>query len=111
MTEFCLAKQIGKIAKISKIRLIPFVSCRDRKLTTASLVFISPLMFPRKKEKSFMNALICILLLTLGNTWGFPLKMPGLTNQEFDFVLEKVQGRLAGWNAHLLSFARRVVLT
>uniref|UniRef100_A0A7N2LG65 Uncharacterized protein n=1 Tax=Quercus lobata TaxID=97700 RepID=A0A7N2LG65_QUELO len=37
--------------------------------------------------------------------------MPGLTNQEFDFVLEKVQGRLAGWNAHLLSFAGTVVLT
>ena len=37
--------------------------------------------------------------------------MPGLTNQEFDFVWEKVQGRLAGWNAHLLSFAGTVVLT
>ena len=47
----------------------------------------------------------------LGKYLGFPLKHPSYSNRDFNFVLERVQGKLGGWKAHSLSFAGRVVLT
>ena len=41
---------------------------------------------------------------------GIPIEA-ATKNQEFDFVIERVRGRLSGWKAHLLSFARRVFIT
>ena len=40
----------------------------------------------------------------------FPLKNPGSTTQDFSFVVERVQRRLAGWKANRLSFASQIVL-
>lgn len=40
----------------------------------------------------------------------FPIKHSG-TPQDFGYILERVQGRLAGWKANLLFFARMLVLT
>ena len=48
--------------------------------------------------------------LSLGKYLGFPIKHSG-TPQDFVFILERVQGRLAGWKANLLSFAGRLVVT
>ena len=47
----------------------------------------------------------------LGKYLGFPLKHPGSLSHDFDFVLERVQTKLQGWKASLLSMAGRVVLT
>ncbi|XP_075663428.1 uncharacterized protein LOC142633026 [Castanea sativa] len=47
---------------------------------------------------------------SLGKYLGFPIKHSG-TLQDFGYILERVQGRLAGWKANLLSFAGRLVLT
>ena len=41
----------------------------------------------------------------LGKYLGFPLKHVGFTSQEYNFIIEKVQSKLAGWKANLLSFA------
>lgn len=41
----------------------------------------------------------------LGTYLGFPLKNLGSTTQDFNFVVERVQRRLASWKANLLSFA------
>ena len=46
----------------------------------------------------------------LGKYLGFLIKHPG-TPHDFGFILGRVQGRLAGWKANLLSFAGRLVLT
>ena len=46
----------------------------------------------------------------LGKYLGFPIKHSG-TPQNFGFILERVQGRLVGWKANLLSFVGRLVLT
>lgn len=40
----------------------------------------------------------------------FPIKHSG-TPQDFGYILERVQGRLAGWKANLLFFAGMLVLT
>lgn len=47
----------------------------------------------------------------LGNYLGFPLKLPGASSQDFDFVIDRVQVKLQGWKASLLSMAGRVLLT
>ena len=47
---------------------------------------------------------------SLGKYLGFPIKHLALP-QDFGYIVERVQGRLAGWKANLLSFARRFVLT
>lgn len=47
----------------------------------------------------------------LGKYMEFLLKLPGSTSQDFNFVIERVQSKLAGWKGHLLSFAGRLVQT
>lgn len=46
----------------------------------------------------------------LGKYLGFPLKQPGSSSHDFNYVVERVQAKLAGWKGNLLSFAGRVVL-
>ena len=47
---------------------------------------------------------------SLGKYLGFPIKHSAIS-QEFGFIIERVQTRLAEWKANLLSFAGRLVLT
>ena len=46
----------------------------------------------------------------LGKYLGIPIKHPGTTSLDFNFVLNKVSQKLAGWKANLLSMAGRMVL-
>ena len=46
----------------------------------------------------------------LGKYLGFPIKHKGQP-QDFGFIIDRIQSKLAGWKANLLSFAGRVVLT
>lgn len=46
----------------------------------------------------------------LGKYLGFPIKHTSIP-QDFGFVIDRVQSKLTGWKAHLLSFAGRLVLT
>lgn len=46
----------------------------------------------------------------LGKYLGFPLNHPGSRRHDFDFVLDRVKKKLAGWKANLLSMAGRLVL-
>lgn len=47
----------------------------------------------------------------LGKYLSFPLKQLGASTQDFDFIIERIKAKLAGWKGQLLSFAGRVVLT
>lgn len=46
----------------------------------------------------------------LGKYLGFPLIHGQLTSHHFQYLVDKVQTRLAGWKSHLLSQAARLVL-
>ena len=46
----------------------------------------------------------------LGKYLGFPLKHPGSSSQEYNFILDKVKQKLSGWKANMLSLARQTVL-
>ena len=74
-----------------------------------SMVFFSP-----NVDQSDREALSDILGFqstpNLGKYLGFPIKHRGASNQDFNFVLDKVKKKLAGWKANLLSLARRSVL-
>ncbi|KAL0001243.1 hypothetical protein SO802_015024 [Lithocarpus litseifolius] len=48
--------------------------------------------------------------LALGKYLGFFIKHKG-TPQDFGFIINRVQSKLAGWKENLLSFAGRIVLT
>lgn len=47
---------------------------------------------------------------SLGKYLGFPIKHKG-HQQDFDFILDQMQSKLAGWKDNLLSIASRIVLT
>ena len=74
-----------------------------------SRVFFSP-----NVDQSDREALSDILGFqstpNLGKYLGFPIKHHGASNQDFNFVLDKVKKKLAGWKANLLSLAGRSVL-
>ena len=69
-----------------------------------SKVFFSPNL-----EKDHRDALCDILGFqstpNLGRYLGFPMKHRRASNQDFNFVLEKVKKKLVGWKANLLSMA------
>ena len=43
----------------------------------------------------------------LGKYLGIPIKHPSPSSQDFNFVLDRVKQKLAGWKANLLSLAGR----
>lgn len=71
------------------------VLSRQRVSSSKSRVYFSPNVNSSDRE----NLCTCLGLHStpnLGKYLGFPLKHPGTSNRDFDFVLERVQGRLAG---------------
>ena len=46
----------------------------------------------------------------LGKYLGIPIKHPNSSSQDFNFILDRIKGKLARWKANLLSLAGRAVL-
>ena len=74
-----------------------------------SRVFFSPNLDHNCRQE-LCNILEFHSTPSLGKYLGFPLKHT-LSPQDFGAVIERVQGKLAGWKAHLLSFVGWLVLT
>ena len=74
-----------------------------------SRVFFSPNLDHGCREE-LCNILEFHSTSSLGKYLGFPLKHTS-SPQDFGAVIERVQGKLAGWKAHLLSFVGWLVLT
>ena len=74
-----------------------------------SRVFFSPNVSLLERER-FCDFLGFRSTPYLGKYLGFPIKHTSIPH-DFSFVLERVQNRIAGWKAHLLSFVGRLVLT
>ena len=45
-----------------------------------------------------------------GKYLGFPIKYENSSSHDFDYILDKVQAKLQGWKANLLSMAGRLTL-
>ena len=74
-----------------------------------SRVYFSPNINPSDKE-ALSNILGFQQIDCLGKYLGFPIKHKGGNNQDFNFVLDRVKSKLAGWKANLLSMVGRVVM-
>ena len=74
-----------------------------------SHVYFSPNVLANLKEKVCENLGIQVTS-NLGKYLGFPLKHRGVTRGQFNFVVEKVLTKLAGWNTKFLSFTGRTIL-
>ena len=89
---------------------MPFVAYRGKKLVRISLEFISLLMWHWMRELTCVLFWAFGLLPTLGKYLDFPIKH-NATPQDFGFIIDRVQSRLANWKANLISFAGQLVLT
>ena len=74
-----------------------------------SRVFFSPNVDPDKRE-ALTNMLGFNSTTNLGKYLGFPIKHPGRQRHNFDFILDRVKKKLAGWKTNLLSMAGKMVL-
>ena len=74
-----------------------------------SRVFFSPNVGPDQRELLY-GILGFNSTPNLGKYLGFPLKHIGDRKHDFEFVLDRVKKKLAGWKANLLSMAGQVVL-
>ena len=94
-----------------KETLDTFYELSGQKVSLAkSKVYFSPNI--RQEERDEMCEVLGMRSTpNLGKYLGFPLKHPGSSSHDFDFVLERVQTKVQGWTASLLSMVGRVVLT
>ena len=90
LEEFCLVMGLKINCEKSKVFFSPVVSVEDRAELTHRLG-------------------ICETN-NLGNYLGFPLRHKSKNRNEFHFVIDKVQAKLAGWKTNCLSPGRLVLL-
>ena len=74
-----------------------------------SRVYFSPNV-DRDTRESLCDILGFASTPFLGKYLGFPLKQPGSSSQDFNFILDRVKQKLTGWKANLLSLAGRTIL-
>ena len=74
-----------------------------------SRIFFSPTVTGRKKNV-ICRELGLVATQNLGRYLGFPLLHQGRNGDAFNFVIERVQNKLAGWQSKLFSKARKLVL-
>jgi len=74
-----------------------------------SKVYFSP-NISLESRKEMCGVLGIQSTLNLGKYLGFPIKHPGSSSQDFNFVVERVQNKLQGWKTNLLLMAGRVVI-
>ena len=74
-----------------------------------SRVYFSPNVDQNSREK-LSEVLGFRSTPTLGKYLGFPIKHKG-SQQDFGFIIDRIQSKLVGWKANLLSFVGRTMLT
>ena len=76
---------------------------------TKSKAFFSPNV-NRDTRESLCNILGFASTPSLGKYLGLPIKHTGTSSHDFNYILERVKQKLAGWKANMLSLAGRAVL-
>lgn len=69
-----------------------------------SKIYFSPNV-ERDQRMKFYDILEFWSIANLGTYMGFPLRHTRSSNQDFNFIIDRVKQKLAGWKANLLSFA------
>ena len=63
-----------------------------------------------RKKNAICRKLGMVATQNFGRYLGFPLLHQGRNGDAFNFVIEKIQSKLARWQSKLLSKARKLVL-
>ena len=71
--------------------------------------FFSPNV-DRDTRESLSDVLGFASTPSIGKYLGIPMRMSGASSQDYNFILDRVKQKLAGWKANLLSLAGRNVL-
>lgn len=69
-----------------------------------SRVFLSPNV-DRDTRKSLSDALGFVFTPNIGKYLGIPMRVPGASSQDYNFILDRVKQKLTGWKANLLLVA------
>ncbi|KAK9984570.1 hypothetical protein SO802_034095 [Lithocarpus litseifolius] len=107
-----LIEEKCKYANCAAIREVLDVFCGVSGQTineAKSRVYFSPNVDDATKE-DLCDVLGFVSTPNLGNYLGIPIKHPKSTSQDYNFVLDSVKQKLAGWKANLLSMASPNVL-
>lgn len=87
-----------------------FCTMKDQTISEAK----SRVYFSLNVDKDTSESLCDILDFTstpfLGKYLGIPLKQPGSSPQDFNFILDRVKSKLLDWKANMLSLAGQAVL-
>lgn len=74
-----------------------------------SRVYFSPNV-DRDRRESFCDILGFASTPNIDKYLGIPIKHPGSSSLDYNFILDRVKNKLTGWKANLLSLAGRAVL-
>lgn len=74
-----------------------------------SRVYFSPNV-DRELRESYCNILGFASTPNIGKYLGIPLKHLGSSSLDYNFILDRVKNKLAGWKANLLSLVGRAIL-
>ena len=77
---------------------------------TKSMVFFSPNIGEETRD-SLCSILGFKSTPNLGKYLEFPIQHKNSSSRDFDFILDRVQNKLQGWKAYMLSMACRLTLT
>lgn len=74
-----------------------------------SRVYFSPYV-DRDTRESLYDILGFATTPSLSKFLGFPIKHSGISSNEFNFILDRVKHKLAGWKANMLSLGGCIIL-
>lgn len=102
-------------AKASQVRLVQdvlnaFCLASGMKVNIQKSQFLPSKNIPQSKVTKFEGILEIKHTYNIGRYLGFPLLAGRATKNDFSFLLDKINMRLAGWKSKLLSRAGRVTL-
>ena len=76
---------------------------------TKSRAFFSPNV-DRDTRESLCDILRFASTPSLGKYLGFPIKHSGIFSYDFNYILDRVKPKLAGWKTNMLSLIGRAIL-
>jgi len=102
-------------AKSSQVKLVRDVLQKicfasGLKINIQKSKFMSSSNVSRPKQHKFESLLQFNHTSHLGKYLGFPMLLGRIKNFDFNFILDKINGRLAGWKMNLLSRSGRITL-
>lgn len=102
-------------AKASQVRLVKdilhyFCLASGMKVNVQKSRFLPSKNVTRSKISQYEGIIDFHHTYNIGRYLGFPLLAGRVTKSDFSFILDKINSRLAGWKAKLLSRAGRVTL-